>query len=57
MSKQNKLLERFLSKPKNLTYEELKTLLNHFDYKEIQGSGSRVKFIHYFGKVRSRLAE
>lgn len=47
MGKIDKLIERFLSKPKDFTYDELKKLLNHFGYQEIKTgktSGSRVAF-------------
>jgi len=47
MSKTDKLLSRFLSKPKDFTYEELKKLLTSFGYKEEKTgktSGSRVTF-------------
>jgi hypothetical protein len=50
MSKFEKLLERFLSRPKNFTYQELLNLLNGFNYSESQKgktSGSRVSFIHH----------
>ena len=49
MSKQQKLLKRFLSNPKDFTYNELKTLLSGFGYSECAGgstSGSRVVFIN-----------
>ena len=49
MSKHEKLLKRFLSGPKDFTYNELKTLLGGFGYYEYTGgtsSGSRVVFIH-----------
>ena len=46
MSKHDKLLKRFLSKPKDFRYDELKKLLIHFGYIEIEGSGSRVRFIN-----------
>lgn len=42
----DKLLKRFLSKPKDFTFEELKRLLQSFEYFEEQGSGSRVVFKH-----------
>ena len=48
MSKEEKLKQRLLSKPKDFTYSELKTLLNHLGYEESQvgkTSGSRVAFI------------
>lgn len=44
MGKIDKLLERFKSKPKDFTYDELKKVLNHFDYVLSQGSGSRIAF-------------
>lgn len=47
MSKKEKLLERLKTKPKDFTYDELKTLLKHLgfieDYKG-KTSGSRVVF-------------
>lgn len=49
MSQFEKLLERFLSRPKDFTYRELKTLLNHFGYVEDtkgKTSGSRVQFVN-----------
>jgi len=49
MSKQEKLLQRFLSKPKDFRYNELRTLLNGFGYEEIKTgrtSGSRVAFFN-----------
>lgn len=42
----DKLLKRFLAKPKDFTFEELKRLLKSFEYLEEQGSGSRVVFIN-----------
>jgi len=44
MSKAEKLLLRFLSLPKDFTYSELKTILAHFEYVEVQSAGSRVCF-------------
>ena len=47
MTKKNKLLERFLSVPKDFTYDELKTLLRSLGYEESnlgKTSGSRVEF-------------
>jgi len=44
MSKIDKLKIRFLSFPKDFTYNELKTLLSSFGYSEMQGAGSRVYF-------------
>jgi HicA toxin of bacterial toxin-antitoxin, len=48
MSKFEKLKQKFLTKSKNFTYDELKALLNGFGYKEFKigkTSGSRVAFI------------
>ena len=47
MSKKEKLLQRLKSKPKNFTYDELKTLLNYLGFDEGnkgKTSGSRVEF-------------
>jgi len=46
MSKQQKLLNKFLEIPpkKNLTFDELESLLISLGYKKLEGSGSRVKF-------------
>jgi hypothetical protein len=49
MGKAEKLLIRFLSKPKDFTYSELKKLLISFGYEEARTgktSGSRVAFIN-----------
>ena len=49
MTKQDKLLNRFLSKPKDFDYSELKKLLTGFGYIEnVLGktSGSRVGFVN-----------
>ncbi len=48
MSKKAKLIKRLKSKPKDFTFEEVKTLLNYFSYKENdkgKTSGSRIMFI------------
>ncbi|MCP4313817.1 MAG: type II toxin-antitoxin system HicA family toxin [Bacteroidetes bacterium] len=44
MTKAEKLLKRFLSRPKDFTYNELLRLLSNFGYKVQQGSGSRIVF-------------
>ena len=44
MSKKTKLRNRLLSKPKDFTWKETKSLLGKMGYKELQGDGSRVKF-------------
>lgn len=49
MSKAEKLLKRFLSKPKDFTYDEIKRLLTGFGYENLgtgKTAGSRVAFIH-----------
>lgn len=44
MTKSEKLISRFLTRPKNFTYTELLKLLIGFGYTELKGSGSRVMF-------------
>jgi predicted RNA binding protein YcfA (HicA-like mRNA interferase family) len=49
MTKKDKLLERFLSIPKDFTFDELKTLLRSLGYEEDKKgktSGSRLAFVH-----------
>lgn len=58
MSRAEKLLRRFLSKPRDFTYEELKKLLTPFGYREVgtgKTSGSRVAFINFETKHIIRL--
>ena len=48
MSKEQKLIKRFISKPKDFTYNELCRVLDSFGYVECESgktSGSRVAFI------------
>ncbi|MCD4681248.1 MAG: type II toxin-antitoxin system HicA family toxin [Bacteroidales bacterium] len=48
MTKKDKLIERFLSNPKDFKYNELETLIEHFGYAEIKKgktSGSRRAFV------------
>jgi hypothetical protein len=54
MSKKDKLLKKFLDTPirRDLTFDELSTLLLSCGYKRIEGSGSAVKFYH---KVKDHL--
>ncbi|MCL2246009.1 MAG: type II toxin-antitoxin system HicA family toxin [Lentimicrobiaceae bacterium] len=52
MSKNDKLALRFLSFPKDFTYNELKTLLLSLGYMEIQGAGSRVCFAKEDHKIK-----
>jgi hypothetical protein len=44
ITKTEKLLNRFLSRPKDFTYNELLSLLSSLGYMEQQGSGSRIVF-------------
>jgi len=44
MSKFEKAKDRLKSEPKDFKWSELRTVLIHLGFKEIQGSGSRVKF-------------
>ena len=49
MSKHEKLVKRFMSKPKDFSYNELCTLLSGFGYEELslgKTSGSRVAFFN-----------
>lgn len=46
MSRQEKLLERLQSKPKDFSWAELGTLLRRLGYREVKGKGSRRKFVH-----------
>ncbi len=46
MSKQEKLLNRLLSKPKDFEWSEAVSLLRYFGFEIICGSGSRRKFKH-----------
>jgi hypothetical protein len=50
VSKREKLIERFLSSPKDFTWKELTTVLSTLGYRQINGGitgGSRVRFIRY----------
>lgn len=49
MTQREKILKRFLSKPKNFSSSELKTMLKGFGYEEVKTgrtSGSRIAFFH-----------
>ncbi|MDR2146632.1 MAG: type II toxin-antitoxin system HicA family toxin [Tannerella sp.] len=52
MSTNDKLISRLLSNPKDFTYNELKTLLFSFGYKEVRGAGSRVCFSKEDHKIK-----
>lgn len=58
MSKRDKLVKKLLTRPRDFTYDEVKTLLSQFGYKEEKGgrtSGSRVAFVHIKAKHIIRL--
>jgi hypothetical protein len=58
MTKKDKLLERFLSMPKDFSYQELKTLLNSLGYEESnlgKTSGSRVLFLNVIKQSKIRI--
>jgi len=48
MSKKSKLLRKFLEKPpkRDLTFNDLETLLISCGFNKIEGAGSAVKFYH-----------
>ena len=49
MAKREKLLDRFLRRPTDFTWNELCAVLNSFGYQQISAGktgGSRVRFIH-----------
>jgi len=46
MAQKDKLIARIQSHPKDFTWDELSRLLKRLGFREIQGSGSRVKFFH-----------
>ncbi len=50
MSRKEKLIKRFLSQPKDFTYQEMVTMLSFLGYEEQtkgKTSGSRVRFHNY----------
>jgi predicted RNA binding protein YcfA (HicA-like mRNA interferase family) len=46
MSKQEKLLKRLLSRPTDFEWSEAVTLLGHYGFVVLEGSGSRRKLRH-----------
>lgn len=49
MSKKEKLVARFLTKPSDFHYDEVVKLLGYFEFRELgkgKTSGSRVKFVN-----------
>jgi len=58
MSKIEKLLTRIYSKPKDFTYQELKTLLEQLgfiEYNKGKTSGSRAEFIDNNTKIKIKI--
>ena len=58
MSKEEKLIQRFLLRPKDFTYDELRKMLKGLGYQESQQgktSGSRVAFLNEATKHIIRL--
>ena len=56
MTRKEKLIKRFLSKPSDFTWEELKKLLANFDFQEEKTgftSGSRTRFVNNSGVIIS----
>jgi len=49
LSQIEKLIEKLKSKPTDFEYSELKRVMNHFGYKEREGTGSRKRFINDSG--------
>ena len=55
MSKFQKAIDRLARKPKDFTWKELQTIMNHFGYEEFSGSGSIRKFFNTKTKVSVHL--
>ncbi len=58
MSKREKLIAKLKSKPKDFTYQELKTLMNllgFYEWNNGKTSGSRVSFINKKKKIIIKL--
>ena len=58
MSRQEKLLRRFLSRPEDFTFDELITLLKGFGYEQLKSGktgGSRIAFFNQNSKRIIRL--
>ncbi|BCG46466.1 hypothetical protein GEOBRER4_n1262 [Citrifermentans bremense] len=51
MSRYEKLLKRLKAKPKDFTWSEATSLLQHFEFELLKGDGSRRKFYHKAKKV------
>lgn len=52
MSRIDKLLEKMQRKPtpKDFAWRELTRALDHFGYRQLEGDGSKVKFVHQTSK-------
>lgn len=48
MSRHEKLLQKIIAQPapKDVKWDELKVVLEHFGYRLLSGAGSRRKFVH-----------
>lgn len=46
MGRKKKLIDRFLSRPIDFTYNELTRLMDNYGFKEVQGQGSAVSFVN-----------
>lgn len=55
MGTKDKLLKRFRSKPKDFSFDELKRLLQSFEYLKEEGAGSRVVFTNEILKHKIKL--
>lgn len=46
MSKKNKLISKFLTKPfrNDISFDDLATVMKYFGFSRVEGKGSRVKF-------------
>ena len=54
MSRKEKLISRFLQRPKNFTWDELTSLLKHIGYREVKTGrtgGSRRRFVHHSAAI------
>lgn len=59
MSKKEKLLEKVKQRPKNLTWDEVKTLMRKcgFEMVNAKGGGSRRTFVHIISRQKVSLHE
>ena len=47
MSQKQKLIAKFLDRPKTIKYRELVMILEYFGFVQIPAKGSHVKYCHY----------